>query len=163
MQDTVIKVGTTELDGYGNLMVTPSGGGDRIKIAQKRSHLHHLFGQGDSLILHWETYMNKPYVADAKLVEGTPVTEHTPGATTALPSQEKGATHPEVSITGAERGLWSKETGEWMRTGKLREWVEEKKISPEFAKALVAAYWANMMIGLGIRSNSAVRRNKSPR
>jgi len=70
MQDTIIKVGTTEIDEYGNLLVTPSGGGDKIKIAQKRTHLHHLFEQGNTVALHWETYMNKSYVANANLVEG---------------------------------------------------------------------------------------------
>ena len=72
MQNTIIKVGTTEIDEYGNLLVTPSGGGDKIKIAQKRTHLHHLFEQGNTVALHWETYMNKSYVANANLVEGEP-------------------------------------------------------------------------------------------
>lgn len=68
--DTIIVVGVTEKDGYGNLWVTPQGDGDRVKIAAKRANLHPLFEQGKAVILHWEKYMNKPYVADAKLVEG---------------------------------------------------------------------------------------------
>jgi hypothetical protein len=68
--DTIIVVGVTETDGYGNLWVTPQGGGDKVKIAKKRENLHSLFQQGKAVLLHWETYMNKTYVSDAKLVEG---------------------------------------------------------------------------------------------
>ena len=68
--DTIIVVGATSLDGYGNLFVTPQGGGDKIKIAAKRANLHPLFEQGRAVMCHWETYMDKPYVADAKAVEG---------------------------------------------------------------------------------------------
>ena len=67
---TVIVVGKTELDSFGNLWVTPKGDGDRVKIGAKRSHLHPLFGQGVAVMLLWQVYQNKPYVADAKLVEG---------------------------------------------------------------------------------------------
>jgi hypothetical protein len=69
-KDTVIVVGATETDEYGNLWVTPQGGGDRVKIAKKREHLHPLFQQGKAVLLHWETYMNKPYVKNADPVEG---------------------------------------------------------------------------------------------
>jgi hypothetical protein len=70
IKDTIIVVGVTETDGFGNLFVTPQGGGDKIKIGVKRQHLYPLFEQGRAVMLHWEIYMNKPYVADAKLVEG---------------------------------------------------------------------------------------------
>lgn len=68
--DTIIVVGVTELDGYNNLWVTPQGGGDKIKIGAKREHLHPIFEQGKAVLLHWETYKGKTYVADAKPVEG---------------------------------------------------------------------------------------------
>lgn len=76
MADTTIKVGVTELDQYGNLFVTPTGGGDRIKIGVKRKELHPLFTQGATILLHWETYMNKPYVAGAELVEKPAQEDH---------------------------------------------------------------------------------------
>lgn len=69
-KDTVITVGVTREDEYGNLWVTPQGGDKEIKIASKRSNLHPLFEQGKAIMLHWETYRNIPYVSDAKLVEG---------------------------------------------------------------------------------------------
>jgi len=73
---TIIVVGHTEVDSYGNLLVSPQGGGKVIKIAKKREHLHPLFEQGKAVMLDWQTYMEKPYVADAKLVEGDlPTTE----------------------------------------------------------------------------------------
>ena len=67
---TVITVGITETDEYGNLWVTPAGGGDKIKIGVKRKQLHPIFQQGKVIQLHWETYMDKPYVSDAKQVTG---------------------------------------------------------------------------------------------
>ena len=69
-QDTIIVVGHTEVDSFGNLWVTPQGGGERIKIAKKRENLHPIFQQGQAVLLSWQTYMNKPYVADAKPVSG---------------------------------------------------------------------------------------------
>jgi len=68
--DTVVVVGQVRTDEYNNLWVTPQGGGDEIKIAQKRENLHPLFEQGKAVMLHWETYKNIPYVSGAKLVEG---------------------------------------------------------------------------------------------
>ena len=67
---TIISVGLTEEDGYGNLWVTPQGGGDKIKIGVKRKNLHPLFEQGKSVMLEWQTYNKIPYVSNAKLVEG---------------------------------------------------------------------------------------------
>jgi len=111
-QDTIIVVATTELDGYGNLWVTPQGGGDRIKVAQKRKSLHHLFEQGKAVMLHWEIYLNKPYVADAKLVEGElpparkPVTPETGDIPSSPPAPQ-------------EVGLWWKEMGKRIGDGSL--------------------------------------------
>lgn len=69
-KDTVITVGVTREDEYGNLWVTPQGGDKEIKIAAKREALHPLFEQGKAVLCHWETYKNIPYVSDAKWVEG---------------------------------------------------------------------------------------------
>ena len=68
-QDTVIVVATTEIDEYGNLIVTDKGGG-KTKIGKKREYLFPIFQQGKAVLLHWETYMNRPYVANAKLAAG---------------------------------------------------------------------------------------------
>ena len=69
-RDTIIIVGVTRKDGFNNLWVTPASGGNEVKIGVKREHLHDLFQQGKAVMLHWETYKNKPYVSDAKPVEG---------------------------------------------------------------------------------------------
>lgn len=68
--DTIIVVATTRIDGSGNLWVAPKGDGDEVKIAAKRSNLHPLFQQGKAILLDWQTYLGKSYVANAKLVEG---------------------------------------------------------------------------------------------
>ena len=69
MDDTIIVVGTTEKDQYGNLNVTCKDG-NQVRVNKKHEGLHHLFEQGKAIKLHWETYQNKTYVADAVLVEG---------------------------------------------------------------------------------------------
>ncbi len=76
-QDTIIVVGVTRLNEYGDLWVTPQDGGDEVKIGAKRARLHPVFEQGRAVMLHWETYKGKTYVADAKPVEGElpPATE----------------------------------------------------------------------------------------
>jgi len=56
------------MDEYGNMWVTPTGGGTEIKIAEKRSHLHEQFQEGLATNAHWEAYKGKNYVSDAKLV-----------------------------------------------------------------------------------------------
>ncbi len=72
MQDTIIKVGVTRTDDYGNLWVTPTDGGQEVKIGEKRSALFPIFQQGNTVSLHWETFKNKPYVKDAKQIAGEP-------------------------------------------------------------------------------------------
>ena len=111
-KDTVITVGITRKDEYGNLWVTPSGGGEEVKIGAKRKQLHDLFEQGKAIMLHWETYMDKPYVFDAKLVEGE------------LPQPPKHT--PTSRPAPQEIGMWWKEVGELYRTNKLMELFGKK-------------------------------------
>jgi len=114
MADPIITVGVTETDSYGNLWVTPKGGGDKVKIAAKRKQLHPLFQQGKAVILHYETYMDKPYVSDAKLVAGElppPVEPQDPEPHKDEPGVEKYAPQ--------EIGMWMKELGECIRSGYL--------------------------------------------
>jgi len=115
MEDTIIVVGVTEMDSYGSLWVTPQGGGDRIKIAGKRERLHPLFEQGKAVLLHWETYMNKPYVADAKPVEG-----ELPPPSEPIEEYVKEVTARQ-GIAPQEKGMWWKEVGENFRTGLFKK------------------------------------------
>ena len=131
MDDTIITVGVTEKDGYGNLWVTPQGGGDRIKIAQKREHLHELFEQGKAVRLHWETYMNKPYVSDAKLVEGElPEPQE--------PIQPKPVEGEPPKYAPQEIGLWWKLMGDRIGDGSLeRDYPNSHiKIKGQFYKKM---------------------------
>ena len=70
MKDSIIVVGGTRLDNFGNLLVTPKGGGKAIKIGAKRANLHPIFEQDRAVLLKWDNYMDKDYVADAELFEG---------------------------------------------------------------------------------------------
>jgi hypothetical protein len=134
--DTIIVVGVTETDGYGNLWVTPQGGGDKVKIAKKRENLHSLFQQGKAVLLHWETYMNKTYVSDAKLVGGElppPVKTNDRVNRGQYPDGEfDGRTESEPQESPLQRdeppiekyapqeiGMWHKELGECIRSGSL--------------------------------------------
>lgn len=92
MPKTIITVEHTELDGYGNLTVTTKAGGEPIKIGEKRSHLHPLFEPGVAIELDWQTFNNRKYVADARLVEGElppPVKPSMGGSEGDPPKQEK--------------------------------------------------------------------------
>lgn len=108
-KDVIIVVGVTELDQYGNLIVTDKDG-NKFKIAAKRSTLHPLFQQGKAIMLHYETYMDKPYVASAKPVEGNlpaPVKpqqvpdpkDMPPKSLTELLKQETGSKPPDAKKT----------------------------------------------------------------
>jgi hypothetical protein len=115
-KDTIITVGVTEVDQYGNLLVTPKGGGDKVKIGSKRAHLHPLFQQGKALILHWEIYNNRPYVSDAKWVEG-----ELPEAREPI-EPEPVKDEPKIEkYAPQELGMWWKELGECIRTGQLEK------------------------------------------
>ena len=118
-KDTVIAVGHTEEDGWGNLWVTPQGGGDKVKIAKKRSNLHPLFEQGKAVLLHWEVYMDKPYVSNAELVTGnlpqaTKPIEPTPHPDEPKPEELKRYAPQEI-------GMWWKSMGDRIGDGSLEK------------------------------------------
>ncbi len=145
MADTVIVVGTTELDEYGNMWVTPKGGGERVKIAKKREGLHPLFKQGKAVLLKWETYQNHPYVADAKLVAGE---LQPPQEPTILPKDQKiieearkEAVKKEPS--GQETGMWWKEVGNRIGDGTIK--------STGVTAVYWKAYWLQMSNVLGVK------------
>jgi len=142
-KETVIVVGVTREDGYGNLWVTPAGGGEEVKIGEKRSQLHPLFEQGKAVMLHWETYKNRPYVSDAKAVEG-----ELPGP---QPSGEMLEEHKEVIAevvkvkpAPQEIGMWWKELGEMIR-------AKDIDITKPAGKAMRIAYYAQMLSVLPIK------------
>ena len=130
---TIITVGITELDQYGNLWVTPAGGGDKIKIGVKRKQLHPIFQQGKVIQLHWEIYMDKPYVSDAKQV----TREDLPAPTKPKPMPSP----PEIS--GPEIGLWWKQLGDDLRSGHIDR-------NSSVGKALRLTYFAQMFKVLNI-------------
>lgn len=140
--DTVIVVGVTETDEYGNLWVTPAGDGDKVKIAAKRNKLHPLFEQGKAVMLHWETYMNKPYISDAKPVEGELPDAIKPDKI--LP-EHQDEIDKALPIAPQERGMCLKEVGEGIRSGQL-----EKDFPKGFVR-IKAEYYKLISRGSGIR------------
>ena len=141
--NTIIVVGKTEKDQYGNLLVTPAGGGTQIKIGNKRSQLFDLFQQGKAVMLEWQTYMDKPYVANAKLVEG-----ELPPATKQVdkpkPIEEAKPTFQETRSQITENMFW----------GHLKDWLllkEGEKGADPFWKQLRAIYFAKMLSVLDIK------------
>ena len=89
MEDTIIKVGVARQDEYGNLFVTPEGGGKEVKISEKRKNLHPLFQQGNTVSLHWEVFKNVPYVKDAKQIVGEPAPNKIDTGKTPVPLQRE--------------------------------------------------------------------------
>ena len=68
MDNTIITVESAKVDSYGNLMVTPKGGGNDIRIGVKRKQLFSFFSDGAAVELIWDSFKNKDYVADVRLV-----------------------------------------------------------------------------------------------
>ena len=130
---SIITVALTEVDQYGNLFVTPAGGGDKIKIGVKRKQLHPIFQQGKVIQLHWETYMNKPYVSDAKQVAGEDLPAPVIPKVTPLPKE----------VSGQEVGMWWKQLGDDLRSGHIDR-------NSSVGKALRLAYFAQMFRVLNI-------------
>ncbi len=69
--DTNIVVASTRMDDYGSQFIT-STDGDEYKIGEKRAHLHSLAQEGTPLILKWDNYKNKDYVADVSVNASSP-------------------------------------------------------------------------------------------
>ncbi len=67
--DTNIVVQSTEIDTYGNQIITATDG-QEYKIGEKRAHLHSLAQPSTPLILKWDNYKDKDYVKDV-LVNGS--------------------------------------------------------------------------------------------
>jgi hypothetical protein len=67
IKSDIIVVASAKLNDYGDLIVTDMSG-NQIKISKKREHLHELFQEGMAVELYYASYMDKLYVADAKLV-----------------------------------------------------------------------------------------------
>lgn len=150
MKDTVIVVGKTEVDGWGNLWITPKDKGDRVKIAKKREKLHPLFEQGKAVLLHWEVYMDKPYVANAELVTGNLPEPTKPIEPPLHPDEPK----PEElhKIAPQETGMWYKEVGEMIRAGKLPYKDAGGKVNG-MNHALQLAYYHRMCEVIGVKED----------
>ncbi len=61
--DTNIVVASTEIDTYGNQIITAADG-QEYRIGVKRAHLHPLAQPDTPLILKWSNYLDKDYVSD---------------------------------------------------------------------------------------------------
>ncbi len=133
-KDTIIVVGVTREDEYGNLWVTPAGGGDEVKIGEKRSQLHELFEQGKAVMLHWETYRNRAYVSDARLVEGELLESVKPDG----PPPQPGEDQPKVKPAPQEIGMWWKELGNRIGDGSIERDYPNKavKIKHDYYKRM---------------------------
>ena len=152
-KDTIIMVGVTELDGYNNLWVTPQGGGDKIKIGAKRKYLHPIFEQGKAVMLHWETYKDKTYVSDAKLVAGELPT--LTKQTTILPEHQKVIEEARAEVSGKhpappgqQVGMWWKELGTRIGDGSL-----ERDFPKSYVK-IKAQYYHEMFKILRLKTDT---------
>ena len=67
--DTNIVVASTEIDTYGNQIITAADG-QEYRIGVKRAYLHPLAQLDTPLILKWSNYLDKDYVSDV-LVNGS--------------------------------------------------------------------------------------------
>ena len=102
MNEPNITVDSTTLDDYGNLWVYPTGGGDPIKIGEKRPYLHQLFQPGVAVALTWKSYNDKPYVADAQLMTHALPPPVKPAPPPAVPSTAPKPPQPPTRVSEAE-------------------------------------------------------------
>ncbi len=92
-----IVVVSSHLNDYGDLVVTDKNA-KTYKVGKKRERLFDLFQAGSEVALAYSTYMNKEYIADAKVVgvklEGSPtlsaVSVAEPKPEPAKPEVDKG-------------------------------------------------------------------------
>jgi len=69
--DTNIVVQSTEIDDYGNQIITATDG-QEFKIGVKREHLHSLAQVGTPLILKWSHFKDTDYVSDVLVNASAP-------------------------------------------------------------------------------------------
>lgn len=106
----------SEVDGYGNLIVT-SKKGNEYKVSAKRPQLFDEFQPDIEVVVGYANFMNHDYIAEVtpsgQLVStNTPVKDEKPKPTVAPPTNP-----PTSRIAGEERGMWWKEVGENFRKG----------------------------------------------
>ncbi len=138
MDNTIITVESTKLDGYGNLMVTHKGGGKDIKIGEKRKQLFAFFSEGAAVELIWDSFKNRDYVADAKLVEGSLPAPKQPIKTEATPKPQK-TREQEIA-----EHVWWKELGNRIGDGSL------EKDYPNKAVMIKHEYYKKMSEVIGV-------------
>ena len=109
-------------------------------------------GQGGRLQAKWqELQVGRAYSFTMGEYNGKPFVEDFESMSEALADKiPQPLNPPPPTIAPQERGMWMKEIGDWMRSGTLVEWVQDKRIKPEFAKALRTTYWASLIIGAEI-------------
>ena len=109
-------------------------------------------GQGGYLKEKWgELVVGRAYSFTMGDYQGKPFVKDFKSMSDALADKiPKPASPPSPTIAPQERGMWMKEIGDWMRSGKLMNWEEDGRLKPNFCKALRTTYWANLIIGAGI-------------
>ena len=116
MDNTIITVESTTIDSYGNMMVTPKGGGKDIRIGVKRKQLFAFFSDGVAVELIWSKFNDNDYVSDAKLVaEGLPAPKQ-PIETEAMKAPLEPSHQPPAPQAV---GMLTKEIGDMIRAKML--------------------------------------------
>jgi hypothetical protein len=111
----IIVVDHSEIDQYGNLIVTDKEG-EPHKISAKRSQLGEFIIPGRAVEFQFAEYMNKEYIANAVLVE-TPIPQPTPTKYPDKPSdapESKSTPSKEVKYTSDTRSQ-EIETNMWWK------------------------------------------------
>ncbi len=136
----IVTVGHTELNQYGDMSVSAkdeNGNDINFKVAVKRKQLHSMFQQGQAVILDWQTFKDKDYVADA-----SPVASELPPVK--KPPTDSVPPRAEEVISGQERGMCLKEVGECIRSGQI------EKDFPKSYTRIKTDYYKRVSKGSGI-------------
>ena len=124
----VFVVESSELDGYGNLIVIDKGANSH-KIGVKRPHLFDVFQPDTAVEVGYATYRDREYIADAVKVEGelptekaNPVPEHTPKSEVPIVlTKDQRLKHRAFALSYACRVA----AGGHIGVNDIRRWAEE--------------------------------------
>lgn len=124
-------------NGYGDILFHDKAGKE-YKISNKRAHLGSEIIEGHAVELGYGNYMNRDYIAEARLVEGAlppPQPAHIP--------DEEGATKLKAEVikyAPQEVGMWLKALGDRIGDGSLEKAYPHSHI--EIKKQWFEKCWA---------------------
>ena len=139
-----IVVGQVYDNSYGDLLWTDKGGKEYKVSNKRRQYFEKIILPDTAVTLSYAEAYGREYIYRAVTVEG----ELPPPAKPSEPlleHQKEIRKAVDSTVAPQERGMWEKEAGEWLRSGKL-------DMTKPVNKALNMHYWQRLLDVLGIEA-----------